>query len=233
MKRIPRLNIWLLAPIFCAVPLKADESAVFAFHGSNAAQERIEGTIVLNRSSVRTTTSNGYSFATPVQSLHYTISDPTGFIAEFTFSEANPNSLTIIKGKKNATSFHLRVEPIPTDPPFPGPLAFTMDFAFDGVAPWGDWVPDRTITGAHDVSVGASDLYNQSVSIVEISQNEIAAIETELRRLEAAFGAVYKQPGFKIPGSTPSERVTALVMGIERSSPGQRKQLYDYLTAAP
>ena len=234
MKRIPRLLLWSFASLACAAPLAADDNAVFSFKGSSSDNSRqIEGTIVLNRSATRTATATGFTFESPVRALHYTESDSGNIVADFTFTPANPNSLTIVKGKKDATAFHLLVQPVPTDPPFPGPTAFIMDFAFDGAAPWGDWVPDRTITGAKSVSLGASDIYPQLVAIVGITGQEIAAIEDELDGFEAALGAVFNQPGFKLPGATPSERVTALVMAVDALGPGQKKQLYDYLNAAP
>lgn len=184
MKQIPSLGLWILAGLTFATALHADDRTVFSFTGSNQV-ETIQGALVLNRDAVRTSTATGYSFATPVDFLHYTVSDASGILASFTLTAENPNVLTITKGADGSTRFFLLVEPVPTDPPFPGPPAFTMEFSFSGAAPWGDWVPDRTVTGATDVSLGASDLYDESVSIVEVTISELArelgAVNAELR----------------------------------------------------
>jgi len=176
----------LLATLCSATLLHADDRSVFAIHGSNGF-ETIRGALVMNRDAVRTTTSTGYSFASPVDFLHYTISDGSGVLATFTLSAANPNVLRITKAGDGFTRFHLFVEPVPTDPPFPSPPAFEMTFSFPGDAPWGDWVPDRTIAGVTEVSLGASDLYDQSVVIAEVTLPELArqlgAANAELRRL--------------------------------------------------
>lgn len=186
MKHLTRLSLWIIAGLPFAAALTADDRAIFSFKGSNTV-ETIQGELVLNRDAVRTTTATGYSFATPVDFLHYTVSDASGIQARFTLTAENPNVLTITKGADGSTRFFLLVEPVPTDPPFPGPPAFTMEFAFPGAAPWGDWVPDRTVAGATDVSLGASDLYDESVSIVEVSISELArqlgAVNAELRRI--------------------------------------------------
>ncbi|HEY5551907.1 MAG TPA: hypothetical protein VIK52_08460 [Opitutaceae bacterium] len=231
MKQLPRLTLWVLAGLTFSTALHADDRAVFSFKGSNAF-ETIEGILVLNRSATRTATASGFTFASPVEALHYVVTEGASVNSRFTFTAANPNSLAITKGAGGSTSFLLFVEPVPTDPPFPGPLAFSMEFSFPGAAPWGDWVPDRTISGAQNMRLGAHDLFEDSVSIVETNR-EVATIEVELQELEAAFAAAFKNPGFHLPGTTPSERVAALVMGIEQLSTGQRKQLHGYLNAAP
>ncbi|HUG09393.1 MAG TPA: hypothetical protein VMM36_00170 [Opitutaceae bacterium] len=136
---------------------------------------------------MRTTTVTGFSFVTPVDFLHYTVSDASGVLGSFTLSADNPNVLTITKGADGSSRFLLLVEPVPTDPPFPGPPAFSMEFSYPGAAPWGDAVPDRTITGATDVSLGASDLFTESVSIVEVTLGELArqlgAFNAELQKI--------------------------------------------------
>jgi len=186
MKSILRPAVWLLACFPCATLLHAEDRSVFAVHGSNSL-EVIQGALVLNRDAVRTITATGYTFESPVDFLHYTVSDATGVLDSFTFAAENPNVLTITKGADGSTRFFLLVEPVPTDPPFPGPVAFTMEFSFPGEAPWGDRVPDRTIEGAMHVSLSARDQYTQSVSIVEVTVVELAsqlgAINAELRKL--------------------------------------------------
>lgn len=163
----------------------ADNWSVFSFKGSNSV-ETIQGELVLNLEAIRTTTATGFSFETPVDFLHYKVRDASGVIASFTLTVNNPNVLTITKGAGGSTSFRLLVEPVPTDPPFPGPPAFVMEFSFPGAAPWGDLVPDRTIAGATAVSLGASDLYDQSVSVDEVRINELARqlgpLNAELRK---------------------------------------------------
>jgi hypothetical protein len=186
MKQIARLALSALAGFTLATALHANSHSVFSFKGSNPVGT-IEGVLVLNLDAVRTATATGYSFETPVDFLHYTVRDATGVFASFTLTADNPNTLTITKGTDGSTRFLLIVEPVPTDPPFPGPLAFTMEFTFSGAAPWGDSVPDRTIEGATDVSLGAFDLFDESVSIEEVAINELArqlgAINAELREL--------------------------------------------------
>lgn len=176
----------LLSSLCTATLLHADDRSVFSFKGSNSI-ETIQGVLVLNLNAPRTETATGFSFETPVDFLHYTVSDATGVFATFTLTADNPNFLTITKGADSSTSFRLLVEPVPTDPPFPGPLAFTMEFTFSGAAPWGDAVPDRTIEGATDISLGAFDLFDESVSIVEVTISELArelgAVNAELRKL--------------------------------------------------
>lgn len=164
----------------------AGTRSVFNFKGSNTA-ETIQGVLVLNLDAVRTDTATGYNFETPVDFLHYTVRDGSGVLSSFTLTVDNPNTLTITKDEGGPTRFFLLVEPVPTDPPFPGPPAFIMEFSFPGEAPWGDGVPDRTIEGATDVILGASDLYPESVSIDEVMINELArelgALNAELRKL--------------------------------------------------
>lgn len=231
MKPIPLVFLCLFASFLCAPVLQADDRAVFRFQGSNAS-ETIEGVLVLNRSTTRTGITTGYTFESPVEALHYAVSDASGVLARFTFNPDNPNSVVVTAGADGSRAFRLVVEPVPSDPPFPGTLAFLMEFSFAGEAPWGDFLPDRTIVGARETRLGAADLYDQSVSIVELTR-ELAAVEEELRRLETGFAAAFKNPGFTLPGSTPSDRITALVMAIERLSAGQRKQLHNDLDAAP
>jgi hypothetical protein len=186
MKQIARLALSALAGFTLATALNANNHSVFSFKGSNTV-ETIQGVLVLNCNAVRTTTATGFSFETPVDFLHYTVRDATGVLATFTLTADNPNTLGITKGTDGSTKFFLLVEPVPTDPPFPGPPAFLMEFSYQGEAPWGDSVPDRTIEGATDVSLGAFDLYDESVSIDEAMINELArqlgAHNAELRSL--------------------------------------------------
>jgi hypothetical protein len=186
MKQEARFALSILAGLMFATASQAATRSVFHFNGSNSV-ETIQGVLVLNLEAIRTTTPTGFRFETPVDFLHYTVKDATGVFATFTLTPDNPNTLTIIKGTDGSTRFSLIVEPVPTDPPFPGPLAFTMDISFPGAAPWGDWVPDRTIEGAMNVVLGASDLYPESVAIVEVAINELArqlgALNAELRKI--------------------------------------------------
>jgi hypothetical protein len=190
MKQIARLALAALAGFLLASSLHADDRSVFSFKGSNQV-ETIQGELVLNLDAVRTATATGFSFETPVDFLHYKVWDASGVIASFTLTADNPNVLTIIKNLDGSTTFRLLVEPVPTDPPFPGPPAFTMEFSFPEDAPWGDWVPDRTIAGATNVSLGASDLYDQSVSIVEVAVNELArqlgSLNAQLRKIRKSL----------------------------------------------
>jgi len=186
MKQKARLVLSTLACLTLAIALHADARSVFSFTGSNSF-ETIQGELVLNLEAVRTTTATGFSFETPVDFLHYKVRDASGVISSFTLTADNPNVLTITKGAGGSTLFRLLVEPVPTDPPFPGPPAFTMEFSFPGEAPWGDSVPDRTIAGAMDVTIGASDVYPESVSISEVAVNELArqlgSLNAELRKI--------------------------------------------------
>lgn len=194
MKPSARLALLALSGFLLATALHADDWSVFSFKGSNQF-ETINGALILNRDAVRTATPTGYSFETPVDFLHYTIRDASGVLGTFTLSAENPNTLTITKGADNSTRFFLLVEPVQTDPPFPMPPAFIMEFSFPGEAPWGDWVPDRTIEGATNVSLGASDLYSQSVRISEVMINELARqlananAELRMLRRELAQGS--------------------------------------------
>jgi hypothetical protein len=186
MKQEARLVLSILAGLMFATASHADTRSVFSFKGSNP-DETIQGVLVLNLDAPRTTTATGFSFETPVDFLHYTVRDATGVFATFTLTADNPNTLTITKGTDGSTRFLLLVEPVPTDPPFPGPPAFLMEFTYPGDAPWGDSVPDRTIEGVTDVSLGAFDLFDQFVSIEEVAINELArqlgALNAELRKL--------------------------------------------------
>jgi hypothetical protein len=190
MKQIARLALAALAGFLLASSLHADDRSVFSFKGSNQV-ETIQGELVLNLDAVRTATATGFSFETPVDFLHYKVRDASGVIANFTLTADNPNVLTIMKNLDGSTTFRLLVEPVPTDPPFPGPPAFTMEFSFPEDAPWCDWVPDRTIAGATNVSLGASDLYDQSVSIVEVAVNELArqlgSLNAQLRKIRKSL----------------------------------------------
>lgn len=222
---------WLLACLSCATLLHAEDHSVFRFKGANAS-ETIEGVLVLDRTAVRTTTATGFSFAAPVAALNYTVKEGASVVVDFAFTSVNPNTATITNGGGGSTVFKLIVERVPSNPPFPGPPAFTMEFGFPGAAPWGGHLPDRTIIGAQGLQLGAHDLFTISVSVVEV-ESEFAAIEAELRRLEVAMGQIYKNPGFTLSGTSPADRVTALIMGIEQLGTGQRKQLYNALNTAP
>ena len=186
MKQSPRLALLALTGFFLATALHAQDWSVFSFKGSNPAGT-IQGLLVLNRDAVRTTTANGYSFETPVDFLHFTVSRPSGILDEFMLSADNPNSLTITKGADGSTQFLLLVEPSTTNPPPPGSTrTFVMTFSFEGEAPWGDLVPDRTITDAAYLGLAWEDIYDQSVSVAEVRLNEearqLGALNAELRR---------------------------------------------------
>lgn len=187
MKPIASLALTALAGFILATTLHANNHSVFSFKGSNPV-ETIQGVLVLNRDAVRTTTATGYRFETPVDFLHLKVIGPSGTLGEFTLSADNPNDLTVTKGEDGSTQFLLRVEPVPTDPPPPGTTrTFIMIFAFEDEAPWGDSVPDRTITDTADLILGWGEIYDQSVSVDEVRVNEVArqlgSHNAELRKL--------------------------------------------------
>jgi hypothetical protein len=196
MKQEARLALCILAGLMFAAASHADKWSVFHFKGSNPAGT-IQGALVLNRDAVRTTTETGYRFETPVDFLHLKVIGSSGILDEFTQSADNPNSLTITKGEDGSTQFILLVEPAPTDPTPPGTTrTFLMIFAFDGEAPWGDSVPDRTITDAANFILGWGEIYDLSVSADEVRVSELArqlgALNAELRKIRKSLASGQK-----------------------------------------
>jgi len=194
MNQSARLVLLALPGFLLATALHADNWSVFSFKGSNPIGT-IQGLLVLNRDAVRTDTATGYRFETPVDFLHFRVSSSSGILDEFMLSADNPNSLTITKGGDGSTQFALIVEPATTNPPPPGSTrTFIMIFAFDGDAPWGDSVPDRTITGAKDLILGWGEIYDQSVSVEEVRLNEqahqLGAHNSELRGLRKELAQI-------------------------------------------
>jgi hypothetical protein len=71
-----------------------------------------------------------------------------------------------------------------------------MIFAFDGEAPWGDSVPDRTITDAANFILGWGEIYDLSVSADEVRVSELArqlgALNAELRKIRKSLASGQK-----------------------------------------
>ena len=187
MKQSPRLALLALTGFFLATALHAQNWSVFGFEGSNPIGT-VRGLLVLNRDAVRTTTATGYSFETPVDFLHFKVTTSSGVIDEFTLSSDDSNSLTITKGQDGSTQFLLLVEPAAANQSPPGSTrTFIMTFSFEGMAPWGDSVPDRTIKGTEYLGLGWGDIYDQSVSVATVRLNDqarqLGALNAELRKL--------------------------------------------------